>query len=360
MKAKENAGSKVPKVAATKARRTVAAKGKTKKATTLVVLGTRPVGRVHETTLTTGIERNPEFEKKGLAQYAVNIGTRCGHQCLYCSSNAQLRLHRSFKKAGERPFEFGYAIVDPKMPDRVARDADRLWPRGLIELCTTVDAWAPEAQERNLGRRCLEAILWHAGWEVRILTKNAAVTKDFDLVAKYRDRVAVGLSLTGTARQEEILKVLETNASPITHRMAAMQKAHKLGLRTFGMLCPLLPGIADDPKTVDELVQFCLDNGAEEIFAEAVNPRGNSLRLCAEALQEAGFEKEAAAVNAVRDEKNWSAYVVRLVKKVQNAMKKYGVLDKLRFLLYTAGLQNSDLKSIRNDDAGVRWLGKSE
>jgi DNA repair photolyase len=204
----------------------------------------------------------------------------------------------------------------------------------------------------------LEAILWHAGWEVRILTKNAAVTKDFDLVAKYRDRVVVGLSLTGTARQEEILKVLETNASPITDRMAAIRSAHRLGLRTYGMLCPLLPGIADDPKTVDELVQFCLDNGAEEIFAEAVNPRGNSLRLCAKALQEAGFEKEAAAVDAVRTEKNWSRYVARLVKTVQDAMKNHGGLDKLRFLLYTAGLQDSDLKSIRKDDAGIKWLGK--
>jgi hypothetical protein len=60
----------------------------------------------------------------------------------------------------------------------------------------------------------------------------------------------------------------------------------------------------------------------------------------------------------VRKEKNWSGYVVRLVKTVQDAMKKHGVLDKLRFLLYTAGLQDMDLKSIRENDAGVKWLGK--
>ncbi len=308
--------------------------------------------------MTTGITQTPEFGRKGLAQFAVNVGTRCGHQCFYCSTNVLLRRHPAFKKVGEKPFEFGYAIVDPKTPERVAKDADQITHRGLIELCTTSDAWSPEAQEYHLGRRCLKAILCHAGWEVRILTKNAAVTKDFDVVSEYRDRVAVGLSLTGTARQEKILMAIETNASPITHRMAAIQLAHKRGLRTYGMLCPLLPGIADDPETVDELVRFCLDNGAEEIFVEPVNRRGNGLILCAEALREAGFKKEAAAVDAVRNGKNLSEYVARLLKTVQQAMSNHGVLDKLRFLLYSTGLQKSDLKSIKTNEAGIKWLGK--
>jgi len=36
-----------------------------------------------------------------------------------------LRMHPSFKEAGEKPFDLGYAIVDPTMPDRVARDAKK-------------------------------------------------------------------------------------------------------------------------------------------------------------------------------------------------------------------------------------------
>ena len=45
------------------------------------------------------------------------------------------------------------------------------------------------------------------------------------------------------------------------------------------MLCPLLPGIADAPEQIDELVRFVADCGAEEVFSEAVNARGNSLTL---------------------------------------------------------------------------------
>jgi hypothetical protein len=53
-----------------------------------------------------------------------------------------------------------------------------------------------------------------------------------------------------------------------------MRRAHGLGLRTYGMLCPLMPGIADSPDQVDELVAFVKESGAEEVLAEAVNPRG--------------------------------------------------------------------------------------
>ena len=32
------------------------------------------------------LKASPEFEKKGLATHAVNVGLGCGHQCTYCSS----------------------------------------------------------------------------------------------------------------------------------------------------------------------------------------------------------------------------------------------------------------------------------
>ena len=63
------------------------------------------------------------------------------------------------------------------------------------------------------------------------------------------------------------MSVIEPYASPISERMAALKKAHKLGLRTYGMLCPLLPGIADAPEQIDELVRFVAECGAEEVFS---------------------------------------------------------------------------------------------
>lgn len=316
--------------------------------------------RIHTTTLKAGITPTPEFERKGLCSFAVNTGTKCGAGCCYCSTGALLRMHRSFRAANESPFGCGFAIVDPQTPERVARDAVAFRHRGRVQLCTTVDAWAPEAQTYALGRRCLQALLAQPGWTVRVLTKNAAVEHDFDLIQQHRDRVLVGLSLTASSSKAAAIEAVEPNASPLAQRMATMQKAHGLGLRTFGMLCPLLPGIGDDAQTVHQLVEFALACGVEEVFVEPVNGRGPGLKLTELALREGGFGAEADAVAEIRLQRGWSAYVTRLLNNVQRVLRSFGALEKLRFLLYPSRLSPGDRDRIGRHCEGVRWLGKDE
>lgn len=314
--------------------------------------------RIHITSLRNGITRTSEFERKGLAAFAVNVGTKCGHDCRYCSTGALLRMHRSFQLAHENPFGLGYAIIDPTTPDRVARDACARRQRGLIQLCTTVDAWAPEAQQYNLGRKCLEAILAEPDWTVRILTKNAAVQNDFDLIQKHQQRVLVGLSLTAPPDKTAVIRAVEPRASTIPERMAALQKAHRLGLRTYGMYCPLLPGIADDAGAIQQLIEFGVRCGAEEVFVEPVNARGPGLKATESALRQANFVPEADAVANIRSKEGWSSYATRLLNNVQQALRTLGALDKLRFLLYPSRLTAADERWIRAHSQGVRWLGK--
>ena len=314
--------------------------------------------RVHFWQLKAGITRTPEFEKKGLATHAVNVGVKCGHGCLYCSTGAMLRTHKAFKATGEDPFGFGYAIVDTTTPQRVARDAEKIQKRGMVQLCTTTDAWSPEAQEHGLSRRCLQAILSQPGWSVRILTKNAAVAQDFDLLEGHRDRVLVGLSLTATPARADVVEILEPHASSIQDRMLAMVEAAARGLRTYAMLCPLLPGIADCPDQIEELVRFAVDCRAEEIFIEPVNPRGRGLPLCHEALETWGYDEQAAAIARIRNRKEWSRYVAELLRNAQQAVRQHSDIRKLRFLLYPGNLMAENVARIKAHDEGVIWLGK--
>ena len=318
---------------------------------------TQPI-RVHTTTLKTDIASTKEFAKKGLAQFAINVGTKCGHDCLYCSTGATLRMHRSFEAAHEDPFGTGYAIVDPETPTRVAEAAKRIKDRGLVQLCTTVDAWSPEAQKYNLGRRCLEAMLSEPGWTVRILTKNAAVSKDFDLIEKHRDRVLIDFRSRRCRAAPILCRRLSHTPSSIPDRMAALQKTHRRGLRVYGMLCPLLPGIGNHPADIAQLVNFCLECGVEEIFAEPVNGRGSGLKHLEEGLVSNAYPEEAAAINKIRKDKNWSAYTRQLLQDIQSDLRSRKSSDKLRFLLYTSSLTPEDRAAIKKDDAGVKWLEK--
>jgi len=304
----------------------------------------------------TGITLTPEFHKKLLADYAVNCGLKCGHDCLYCSTGAVMRMHKAFKQLGENPFGHGYAIVDPSTPERIARNAKRIQDRGLIQFCTMVDAWSPEAQEYDIGRRCLSTILQEPGWTVRVLTKNEAVSKEFDLIKEHRLRVLVGLSITATPEKAEIMKIIEPNASSIQERMLALAEASARSLRTYAMFCPLMPAIADAPEQIDQLVQFAADRQVEEIFVEPVNPRGPGPIHCQQALELWGYQKEAESIRRIRNRANWSKYVLNLLRNVQRSVRKYSDINKLRFLLYPTNLLSEDQEAIRKDDAGVVWL----
>ncbi|MDP2897868.1 MAG: radical SAM protein [bacterium] len=312
--------------------------------------------REYTTELKSGITRSKEFEKKRLASYGVNVGTRCGNGCLYCSTGAVMRMHHSFEDVGESPFGAGYSIVDSNTPGRVARDARRMRHRGTVQLCTTVDAWAPESRRYSLGRRCLASILSQPGWTVRILTKNAEVVEDFDLVRQHADRVLVGLSITATPEKGAVMSVIEPNASPNHDRLQVLKKAHEMGLRTYAMFCPLLPGIAHHPDQIEKLIRFAVEFGAEEVFVEAVNARGPGLRMTQEALEAAGHVAEAEAIGGIRKRENWSRYVVDLIRAVQQAMRDVFEVDRLRFLLYPSQLSPEHVNQIEQDDAGVVWL----
>ncbi len=109
---------------------------------------------------------------------------------------------------------------------------------------------------------------------------------------------------------------------------------------------------------MDELVEFVLDCGAEEVFVEPVNERGGVLRRTEEILRDAGYAKEADALGAIRHEAGWSAYTRRLLEHVQSLLKSRKSLSKLRFLLYPSRLTPEDERWVREHASGVRWLGK--
>lgn len=307
----------------------------------------------------TGINATEGFREKKLAEYAVNVGYKCGHDCAYCSSAAMYRHREIFKKIGRSAFDRGYSLCDPEMPDLVAHDARTLSKRGKVMLCTTTDAWSPEARRHNLGAQCLKAILSEPDWTVRILTKNHRVQDDFPLIKEHRDRVQVGISITAPPSRDRVIEAVEPFSSSNTERLAAMKRAHKLGLRTYAMLCPLLPGIADDAPSLETMIRDAESYGAEEVYVEPVNPRGRALTHTVAALNDGGLVDQAEAVNQIRKDDAWWPYTLRLLQGCQKAMRKHSDITKLRFLLYTSSIRKSDgpvVAQVEKDPAGVIWL----
>ena len=98
--------------------------------------------------------------------------------------------------------------------------------------------------------------------------------EEFDLIRKFRERVTIGLSTGIPACRDDVAKIIEPNASSVSDRLAALRRARKMRLRTFGMLCPVFPGIGDSRERLEELFDAVIKCNVEAIWLEPVNPRG--------------------------------------------------------------------------------------
>ncbi len=306
-----------------------------------------------------GLHPNAEFAKKKLATHVVNVGKACSHLCVYCSSTAMLRTQNVNLMLGLDGENTGFAIIDPDALDAVKKSkaTSRLTSSDVVLVCATVDAWAPEARKYDLGGKLVEYLLRETPAQLRVLTKNASIAEDLPRFAGYEQRVIIGLSTGIPASRQDVASVLEPNASPITQRLAALRRAHELGFRTFGMLCPCPPGVSDQRQALEEMVDAVLAAGVEAIWLEPINWYGKANKLTVAALTKAGFvtEAEAAAKSAKREP--WSEYALQLVRQSQGIARQKGRAEDLQILLYRTWLTSAAEQAMSKDPTGLVMLG---
>lgn len=295
-----------------------------------------------------GIVKTDEFKKKGLAEYAANVGLKCAN-CLYCSTKTMRRT-----MIGKDAYRNELSLIDPDGWMIVEHDAKNisLEDRGLVQVCTMTDAWSDNAHKFRLGRRFLGSILGEPGWTVRILTKCCAVEDDFDLIEKYKERIIFGMSTTMV--DEQISDIVEYGASPQNKRLELMRKAKKNGFRVFGMLCPIMPSALRNDYEV--LFRNIADLEPESIFAEPINPRGNALTSISLISKKKNHPELAASIDFIRKMARWADYVAEFIEKTQELAKKYYSIDKINMLIDRHKFVSKRMTD--KDDTGVIWLTK--
>ena len=151
-------------------------------------------------------------------------------------------------------------------------------------------------------------------------------------------------------------QAVEPHSSTPEERIATLNEAHCRGLKTYGMLCPLIPAFYQHQDRVDQAFKAILPSDPVEVFAEVINPRGRGLILTVQALKAAGLQAKAQAVDAIRSRKRWSAEARRVIEMVVDAARRLYDAEKLRVLVYPSGLTDQDEEALRRIPQGLIWL----
>lgn len=166
------------------------------------------------------------------ADLACNLYAGCDHGCTYCYAPAATRRSRE---------TFNAPTPRAGILDKLLRDAEELAKQKeqrSILFCFTCDPYQGIDERYKLTREALK-ILLPRGLNVTILTKGGARSeRDFDLLAQYPDQATYSATLVFT--DEDQRRVYEPGAAaPTAERIAALESAHDLGLKTWVSIEPV-------------------------------------------------------------------------------------------------------------------------
>jgi DNA repair photolyase len=178
--------------------------------------------------------------------YTVNPYVGCAHGCTYCYA----RFMRRF--SGHREPWGAFVDVKVNVADLLAREL-RKKPPGRVWVSGVCDPYQPLEARYGLTRECLR-LLGEAGWSLVVQTRSPLVLRDLDLLV--RPTVEVGLSVT--TGDDDIRRLFEPQAPPVSERIRTLGVLHQAGVRTFAMIAPLLPGAERLPELLADKVDHVL------------------------------------------------------------------------------------------------------
>ena len=172
---------------------------------------------------------------------SLNPYRGCEHGCAYCYARP---THEYLGYSAGLDFETKI-LVKHGAPDLVRKELSAgRWRPQVVAISGVTDAYQPLERRLQLTRRCLEVFAEFRN-PVSIITKNALVTRDIDILRELAEHQAISVALSVTTLNPELQRVLEPRASTSAERLRTIEKLSAAGIPAGVMVAPILPGLTD-------------------------------------------------------------------------------------------------------------------
>ena len=172
---------------------------------------------------------------------SLNPYRGCEHGCAYCYART---YHEYLDMSAGLDFETRI-LVKEDAPELLRRElGERTYRPRPLNLSGVTDAYQPAERRLRLTRRCLEVLAEHLH-PVTVVTKNALVTRDLDLLARLARHDAAQVWFSIVTLDAALAARLEPRTSQPRARLEAMRRLTDGGVPCGVILAPVVPGLTD-------------------------------------------------------------------------------------------------------------------
>lgn len=172
-------------------------------------------------------------------QYSMNPYNGCEHGCIYCYAR---NSHEYWGYSAGLDFE-SRIMVKKNAPQLLRRFLQQPGWQGLpLSLSGNTDCYQPAEKKYRLTRSLLEICAWHHQ-PVGIITKNAGILRDLDLLKPLAAKGQTSVMLTITSLDEALRRVLEPRTTTAAQRLRTIETLATNGIQAGVMLGPMIPGL---------------------------------------------------------------------------------------------------------------------
>jgi DNA repair photolyase len=203
-------------------------------------------------------------------RFTINPYRGCSHACKFCFARP---THTYLDFNAREDFE-REIVVKVNLPEVLRAELARpSWKREHVALGTNTDPYQWVEGRYKLMPEVWEALL-AADTPCSVLTKSPLLLRDVDVMRRLNERVGFTANVSVPTIDEAAWRASEPHTPHPRKRLEALAELHKAGIPTGVLVAPLMPGINDDPKQVEKILELAGEAGAGYVTGIALHLRG--------------------------------------------------------------------------------------
>lgn len=233
---------------------------------------------------------------------SVNVYRGCSHGCSYCFARP---FHEMLGLSAGLDFESKIFVKEDAPELLEAALASPRWKPELVVMSGVTDPYQPAEKVFRLTRRCLEVFARFRN-PVSLITKNALILRDLDLLSELASYSAVSVAVSITTMKRDLQKKLEPRASSPSARLEAVRRLSESGIPVTVMVAPVIPGLTDDE--IPAILKACAEAGAQSAGYVALRLPGAVAEIFDAWVSEHYPERAKRVLNRVREMRGGRLY----------------------------------------------------